>query len=298
MQNKTVINIGGEAYTFVKNFREQDALRHSLNYLTKKTFGFDFERWYQAGFWGDKYRPYSLVHQGEIVANVSVNTIDFLMDNKLTPTIQIGTVMTVPDYRNRGLIRFLMDIVLEEYEGSSELIYLYANDSVLNFYPKFGFQVSEEYIYTKTITRQETGYRVKKLNLRQEKDLALAKNLVETTLPTSKYSMVGNPGLVMFYLTSFLLDNVYYIPELELLAVVEYEDDGIKLTDVFCPHSFDLEKVMNALLTKTSMDISLGFTPKNTEGFQCKLLQEEGTTFFIKGNNQLKKGRFPELSHA
>lgn len=298
MQNKTVITIGGEAYTFVKSYRKEDSLRQSLNCLTKKTFGFDFERWYQAGLWSDKYRPYSLVHRDEIVANVSVNPIDFLVEDRLIPTIQIGTVMTDPAYRHRGLCRVLMDIVIKEYEESSELIYLYANDSVLNFYPKFGFQKAEEFIYTKSLVRKKSGYQVRKLNLRQEKDLALARNLVENTLPTAKYSMVGNPDLVMFYLTSFLLDNVCYIPELELLSVVEYEEGTLKLLDVFCPHSFDLEEVINALLTEDAMNVRLGFTPKDTEGFLCELLREEGTTFFVRGNNPLKMGRFPELSHA
>ena len=34
----------------VSNYMRDDALRHALNDLTKKTFGFDFESWVTGGY--------------------------------------------------------------------------------------------------------------------------------------------------------------------------------------------------------------------------------------------------------
>ena len=41
-----------------KNYRNNDALRASFNRLAEKTFGLNFENWYQNGFWQDNYIPY------------------------------------------------------------------------------------------------------------------------------------------------------------------------------------------------------------------------------------------------
>lgn len=47
--------------------------------------------------------------------------------------------MTDVKYRDQGLLRIIMEKVIAEWKDKCELIYLFANDSVLDFYPKFGF---------------------------------------------------------------------------------------------------------------------------------------------------------------
>ena len=95
-------------YEIVKNYRANDALRRSFNSLAEKTFGLNFENWYQNGFWGDNYNPYSVVIDGQVVANVSVNRTDLVMDGARRQLLQLGTVMTDERYRNRGYIRAIM----------------------------------------------------------------------------------------------------------------------------------------------------------------------------------------------
>lgn len=129
------------------DFKDNDVLRSSFNNLTEKTYGFNFENWYENGCWRDLHIPYSLIYENKVVANVSVNIIDFLVLGEKKRYIQLGTVMTDKDYRNQGLCRKLMGIVLEEWENKCDMIYLFANDSVLDFYPKFGFVKSNEYQY-------------------------------------------------------------------------------------------------------------------------------------------------------
>ena len=61
----------------IKNYRDNAQLRASFNELAKKTFWIDFEDWYQNGYWTDLYNPYSIIMDGRVVANVSVNRTDF-----------------------------------------------------------------------------------------------------------------------------------------------------------------------------------------------------------------------------
>ena len=93
----------------IKNYRNNEELRQSFNELARKTFGIDFEDWYQNGFWSDRYNPYSVVENGRVIANVSVNHMNFIRRGERQFFIQLGTVMTEESYRNRGLIRQIME---------------------------------------------------------------------------------------------------------------------------------------------------------------------------------------------
>ena len=67
------------------NYRDNDALRASFNELVGKVFGLSFENWYQNGFWKNNYIPYSVVIDGKVVANVSVNRCDVNYNGEATP---------------------------------------------------------------------------------------------------------------------------------------------------------------------------------------------------------------------
>lgn len=43
--------------------------------------------------------------------------------------------MTHPDYRNQGLAAKLLNHIIGKYEKEYDYIYLFANETVLDFYP-------------------------------------------------------------------------------------------------------------------------------------------------------------------
>ena len=125
--------------TIVKNIRDDAALRSSFNRLAEKTFDLNFENWYQNGYWKENYIPYAAVREGQVIANVSVNPMTFSENGILHHYIQLGTVMTDSAFRGQGLCRLLMEAVEKDWADRAEAIYLFANDTVLDFYPRFGF---------------------------------------------------------------------------------------------------------------------------------------------------------------
>ncbi|WP_158555902.1 GNAT family N-acetyltransferase [Peribacillus glennii] len=137
-----------ENLQFVKNYKNVEILRHSFNGLAGEIFGIGFESWYLSGFCTDKYKPFSFADGKRIVANVSVNELDLIMNGESKRAIQIGTVMTHRDYRNQGLSQELINRILTEYKNKHDIMYLFANHSVLDFYPKFGFHAVEETLFT------------------------------------------------------------------------------------------------------------------------------------------------------
>jgi len=93
------------------------------------------------------YIPHVLADGERVVSNVSVNIMHFDICGAKKNYIQLGTVMTDSSYCGKGLNRYIMENILEEYKGNTDGIYLFANDTVLDYYPKFGFVPSKEYEY-------------------------------------------------------------------------------------------------------------------------------------------------------
>lgn len=285
-------------FTFVKDYKADELLRASFNALTQRTYGFDFENWFQLGYWPDSYKPYSLVDHNQVIANVSVNTIDFLIHGKNYKTLQIGTVMTDKAYRKQGLSAALMHEIFKDFEGQYDFIYLFANDSVLDFYPKFGFVKAEEIQHTKTIHNPSIETTVRQLDMSNNEDVALLVDLLNAKTPNAAIVMQNNLGLYMFYLTSFMSECVYYIEDLNTIAIAEIEGDTLHLMDYFSLEAHTPEAVAHHLMNQDLMTLRLGFTPLCTDGYEANILAAEDTTLFIKGDQVIGNSMFPVLSHA
>jgi predicted acetyltransferase len=180
------IEINNIAYGFAINFKHDQVLRASFNKLTEATFGFNFEKWYQNGFWSDNYIPYSLLQNNKVISNVSVSKIEFIIENEKKLGIQIGTVMTDKEYRNRGLNKFILEQVINEWKEQCDFIYLFANNSVLDFYPKFGFEKIEEYQCSKSLKISNKQSSLKKINIENIDDLDLLERIIKNSITISK----------------------------------------------------------------------------------------------------------------
>ncbi len=262
------------------DYRNNKELRDSFNELAGKVFGLNFEGWYQNGFWQDNYIPYSVVTDGKVVSNISVNRCDVNYNGRTVRLIQLGTVMTDPEYRGKGYARLLMEKILSDYEGKADGIYLFANDSVVDFYPKFGFRTGKETRFTKdvTVTSDMTAVRVP-MSGRDDWD-KMVKLFTEKEQNAAMY-MVGNPGLYMFYLSQFMQENVFYIKECGSYAVAEVEGGTLTLFAVI--GNGDIDRIISSFggdIKKAVLD----FTPKDTSGYMKSEVKEDDTTLFVRGN--------------
>lgn len=284
----------------VKNYKENKELRDSFNKLAEAIFGLNFENWYQSGYWRENYIPYSIIEDGKIVSNVSVNHTKMLIDSKERFYIQLGTVMTYEEYRNRGYVRKLMEEVMRDYSEKVDGIYLFANDTVCDFYPKFGFEIGKEYQYTKELQNDGECQFVKHI-MNGKADWNALEGVMNANICHGKMDMIGNNDLIMFYATQFMAEDVYYHEATDTYIIAEIEDDRAFVHNVFSSTLNNLEVVLE-LLGKEIKFITLGFVPLNPEKYQKIELKEEDTTFFIQGK-ELKKIeeeylRIPSLAHA
>lgn len=285
-------------YTVIHSYRDNDSLRSSFNRLAGETFGLNFEPWYQNGFWNEKYDPHSIVLDGEIVANVSVNRIDGRLNGEEKHYIQLGTVMTRPAYRNRGLIRAIMDYIKIEYAHCDGL-YLYAGDNVRSFYPKFGFVKAPEARWSLSM-RPSGPAAVQSVPMNDMADWQAFLQAKKGLVSAAAFEP-DTDDLYMFYLTQFMQDCVYFIPSLCAYVIAEADGSTLTISDVLAPEPVSLRAVCASFGPEFDRFV-LGFTPKDTAGFTPFDYVEEDCTFFVQGEPLLSDlgaiGSFPAVTHA
>ncbi|WP_143319808.1 GNAT family N-acetyltransferase [Clostridium sp. HBUAS56010] len=287
-------------YKFLKAYQDNDTIRKSFNGLAQTTFGIDFEDWYQNGYWKNKYIPYSFVDGDQVIANVSVSPMRFLHNGAVRNYIQLGTVMTSKPYRNQGLIRKLIHEVESDYLGKADGYFLFANDRVLDFYTKFGYQSEKEYSWSKEMNI-DTGMTAKKVSMKGMDDWKRFEKFMESSNVQSSLWMQENMELIMFYTTGFLSENVYMVESQKAYVIAEFQKGTLFLHQIFSPQKININEIASAF-GKDVKKVILGFSPLETEDFKLEEITEQDTTLFVKGilTGTIEKfhQRIPTLSHT
>lgn len=314
------VTIGEKTYLLSKAVMPNDAMRKEFNKLAEKTFRLSFESWYQSGYWSPLNMPYTLFDGEKAVANCSVNHMELLWNGQIHRYIQLGTVMTDEAYRRQGLSRFLMNEIMKDWKENCDGMFLFANHTVLDFYPKFGFQKETQYQFGKSMgrtadrnpgmptertaggkTEKKTGS-VRKLDIDSSQDLELLKSRYENGNPFSRLQAVNGFGLLMFYAGSFMKDCIYYLPEYDAVVIAEQNGTVMYCYDIFCKENREFMGILMAIAGEETEYVTLKFTPEDGYGFEAVLIQDDDDTLFVlkdKENIFRKEPLFfPEISHT
>lgn len=290
----------GKEFAFKKDYRNDAAMRQRYNKLIGETFSLNFENWYQNGYWTDKFNPYSLLDGEELVSTISVNQMEFEWNGKKRHYIQLGGVATKESYRKQGLSRLLMTKILEEYKGKVDGIYLFANQTVLDFYPRFGFERITEWQYFKTV-HIEGKSTVKHVPMKEKKDWDVVEQAIRDSVSNSVIELKHNSELIMFYLTQFMQENVFYIEELDTYVVAQLDGSQLFVHHVYAKTKVALEDVYRAFGSKVE-NVVLGFVPWDTKNYEKRALTNEDDALFVIGEDfkafSEKQLAFPVLSRA
>ena len=289
----------------VSDYMRDDTLRHALNELTRKTFGFDFEGWVTGGYFEGDYIPYSFMEDGKIISNVSANRMTFLQNGVERKYIQIGTVMTDEAYRRQGLAKKLMDHVVKQYRDSCDGFYLFANLNALDFYDKCGFSREAEYRYwirEEFCHSKSKGEHFIPVNTTDEQMKQKYRNMVRRSAVNSPLEQLNKFGLQMFYTAD--MENVYYSSDMDCFIVAEMEGDTLLLQSLICENQVALSDVL-CRVDGDYHKCQLGFTPVQNDMGMCMAKKYDGADdyrLFYLGERlksiEAEKLYFPELSHA
>lgn len=291
-------------YELVSDYRNNESLRESFNALAMKTFELDFRGWYNKGYWNDKYIPYSFVEEGKVISNASINKMSIIINGKMHKGIQIGTVMTDENYRNQGLAKQLMQHIMKEHENTYDFMYLFANDTVLDFYPKFGFIRLNESEFSldlaKNSIQMNLDAKVKQLTI--ENDLSLLEKFAKNRHVISRILDVKhNEHLLMFYFTVVFHEAIFYVEDLETIVLMEEEEDTLYILDIISLNAPDVEAVLASIVKETMKKVVFYFTPDFTiEGMTSIKMPNDDDALFVLAKKSLLKGnfKFPFTSHC
>lgn len=290
--------IQGISYEYCREIRDNEPLRRSFNSLAQAVFGLSFENWHRGGWWNHQYVPHVLFQDGRAVSNVSVNLIDFLWQGKPRRYLQLGTVMTHPEYRGRGLNRWLLERVLECYAHTCDAVFLFANHSVLDFYPKFGFEPAPEWQCRFPIAPRKAE--VLPLDMENPADVRLLLEKYRESNPYSRFPFLGNPGLLMFYCSQFLKDCVLYLPDDDAIVIAEFDGHEMLCYDIYGKAGAPMMQLLAGAAKWNTRTVELGFSPVSDLP-AVPIADKDDTLFLLNGSENLFREhalRFPLLSKA
>lgn len=283
-------------YPFQKQCRDHLSLRKSFDHLARETFGISFEAWYQAGYWTQRYCPYSLVDQGIIIANASVNLMDFRWQKETYRYIQIGTVMTHPAYQGQGCASFLLETIKNDWKENCDGMYLYANPAAASFYEAHGFQRVKEYEYRCRMQPSPNDFQ--RLDIKLPEHLALVKRCYAQGNPYAALTTINSFSLLMFYCSKDDQYNIYYSKKQEVICILQEGPQQLICLAFFGKAAVRLQELLNEL-PASYPEVILGFTPKDTahmieqEREELVFVWCEKETIFTQAHLQT-----PLLSHA
>lgn len=287
----------------ISDYKNNIVYRDSFNDLAKQVFGLDFQPWYKRGYWNDLYICHSFLVKEKIVANVSTTRMNLVIDGKDVSAIQIGTVMTDPTYRKKGLSTALLDHVLKKF-AKEDLIFLFANRSVLDFYPKFGLVELPEYEYTYELDRPSgcTPRYITKLDpLQDNEHLSIIFDIYSKKVCRPQLDAKDTEGLLAFYCLLVFHDAVYYIKELNVILIFKIENNVLQLYEVISEKQLLFEQLI-AFIPGTFNEISFYFIPDFDDINVCIKPKIKGIddVLFVKMNRSLFPNEilFPITTHA
>ncbi|WP_277587142.1 GNAT family N-acetyltransferase [Psychrobacillus antarcticus] len=293
-------------YQLISDYKYIETYKESFNELAKMVFEIDFKGWYEKGCWDDKYICYSYIDGDKVIANASINKMTLVSNGKEYKAIQVGTVMTHPDYRKKGLSGKLMNHIIDKYEKECDFIYLFANETVLDFYPKFGFEKVPESSFSLNITdlnqQQVISTNMRRLDSEDTNDFQLMKKFAKERIPVSSILGVkNNEHLLMFYFILAFNDAIYYIEEDDVIVIFKQDEVHLHIFDIISTKRIELDSIINRIVSDKKQTIHLYFTPDyDGLNFHKELITKSDDTLLVRP--LLKDGPkhflFPLTSHS
>ncbi len=288
-------------YILRTDYRDQPAYRDAYFRFTPKVFdGVSFAEWHHKGGWNEHYQVFSLFDGDEIVSNVSVSVLTLLLVGQRARGIQFSAVGTLPSHRHQGLSRQLMTHVLEHYENSTDIFFLFANDSVLDFYPKFGFRLVQDYEFVAEMPELSSQPVARLLDPHYADDWSLLTHYAHHRRPISQVCSATDYGHIFLYYALTRTNSVWYLEPLETVIAYEIQGDVLDIYDIASPHECNIHAVLRGLKLPNIKHIRFHFTPDLISIPTHAIARDQREfPFFVRGTFPIRQPfRFPAMGET
>ncbi len=278
-----------------------DAAWHEafLRYVGRIFPSADFRTWAARGGWTSEYEVHALAEDGELVASASVMRTPALAAGVEVQGAQLGAVGCVPEARGQGLMRPLLEAVLARLELEAELIWLYANDAVLDFYPRFGFRRVVESEFELPVAVEPADAPAPRVDLDDAIQRAAWLGGIDRSVAlTERLGARRYGSAALWHACNFHSRDIHVLDE-GVDAVAVRRGDTLHLLDVAAPQVFDLVSVLPRLVREPVARVRFGFCPERW----CPAARVVGPSdeaLFMRGGVPLPREPFklPALSQT
>jgi GNAT superfamily N-acetyltransferase len=276
-----------------------------LRRFAHEIFGLDFNRVHHYGIAFPAYKPFSFFQDDRVVANISITAMELVLNGQETKAAQIGTLGVIPEFRGRGLIRELFKKVHDYCDQTYEFLFLFANETVLKFYPQFGYREVYEHSFFTPVPKSAKSPGLRKLHLDNRDDFTLISRLVQHRSPVSH--LCGGrrcDWLTLFHLIVGYPDHLYYVPELDVLLVYQPKGTTLVLVDLIGNPLPAFKQLTPFLDMNNLQTLEFGFTPDlleiNPSPHYETLPVQKHDPLFVRGKFPLENRvfKFPLTLHT
>ena len=259
-----------------------------------------FRRWHELGGWNEDYVAFAMADGEEVVANASLHRMNIALRGEWVTGWQLGAVGVVPEWRGRGLQRQIMQRMLAGV-GTKDLVFLFANDTVLDFYPLFGFKRRVETVFGSEHPVEPAVDRLSVLSLDRAEDRALLARVAGSAAPVSlEFGARGYGGILLWYWTNFYQGCFYYSEAEDAVIVAEHDGDALRVCDVLARTPFDLRPYLSRIARVSARRVEFGFTPGTWWPEARAIANPQDSPLFVRGEHLLPAVafKFPMLAQT
>lgn len=244
------------------NYFGDPAAKAAFKDFARVIFGLDFTWWEERGLWDDAYMPYSLFAGATVVANICVYPSVMTVEGRTRKGLELLTVGTRPEWRGRGLQYKLWDAIKAEEVPRHDFVFLFT-ESAAGLYQKLGLQRKPECFHrlARPLHSGTSAIRSRKLDPDDPDDFRILTSLAHERVPVSQVLGFHNPKLLLFMLIGPYRDMLHYLPELDLIIVIEPAEDAVRIHDIITRSMPDLESIEGCLARFQTRRIDFLFCP-------------------------------------
>ena len=230
-------------FIFVKDYMEEQVYRKSLNELMELSLGYNLEAWYQMRQVDTYYMPYSFKDGDKIIANISVYKQHIISEGQEEEAICLEHIVAHPEYYHQNLLEQLINEITEAY--SDYKIYLRGEDTVMPYYPSFGFESQEE---VARYIKFKDGLSIGKIE--KVSPMVFNENIGAYQTTTTKLNhhleIINNVDRRCLDSFTKYQEDIYYIRQLDTYVIAKIQNDTLEIIDILSKAQPQLNQVIGA----------------------------------------------------
>jgi GNAT superfamily N-acetyltransferase len=276
---------------------------HFFSFVTSifKGGGRTFFTWGARGGWIEGYDVIAVVVDDRIVSTVGRHSMRYVINGEARSGYQLGAIATHADYRNRGLARRLMSKVLGELDAPDQPVILFANPSVLDLYPRFGFHRLAQTRFIGQIDVRPADALAPTLDLASPTDRAWLAN------HCARASALGQRLAARDYYPPMLFNltrqprMIFRLDLFGAVVIVHQDGDRLMIQDLLATRPFRLADALPYVCAQPVRTLEFGFHPEAWwPDAKSQALDDDGSTLFARGAAAEVEEpiRFPDLAQT